>query len=87
MPGMPIAIATSPLDHGGLPTSFSTKCKAAGEFILRVGDLYVCDEHGETAIASGSETATDQGMPIAREGDATACGGLITVGVPTVLVG
>ena len=86
MPGMPIAIATSPLDHGGLPTSFSTKCRAGGEYILRVGDTYICDEHDETSIVSGSEISTDEGLPVAREGDTTACGGVITLGYPNVLV-
>lgn len=67
-------IATSPnVTIGGLP-------------VACVGDTLVCVGPPDT-IAAGSATVTANGKAIARLGDATAHGGKIVVGNPTVLVG
>lgn len=52
----------------------------------RVGDLAVCAGPPATVIA-GSSTVMLAGMPAARLGDATAHGGTITGGDPTVQIG
>jgi uncharacterized Zn-binding protein involved in type VI secretion len=52
----------------------------------RVGDLAVC-AGGPDVIALGSLTVTIGGQPAARLGDLTAHGGVIVVGLPTVMIG
>jgi uncharacterized Zn-binding protein involved in type VI secretion len=52
----------------------------------RVGDMCVCVGPPDV-IALGSFTTFIGGMPAARMGDMTAHGGVIVLGVPTVLVG
>ena len=52
----------------------------------RVGDLATC-AGGPDVIAFGSMTVMIGNMPAARMGDMTAHGGVITVGLPTVLIG
>jgi uncharacterized Zn-binding protein involved in type VI secretion len=47
--------------------------------VARLGDKHVCPIHGPNAIISGGTTMVD-GRPIARVGDATACGATIVVG-------
>jgi uncharacterized Zn-binding protein involved in type VI secretion len=52
----------------------------------RVGDMAVCVGPPDT-IALGSFTVFVGGMPAARMGDLCAHGGVIVVGLPTVLIG
>lgn len=52
----------------------------------RVGDMAVCVGPPDT-IAVGSGTVLINGMPAARLGDATAHGGVIVAGAPTVIIG
>lgn len=52
----------------------------------RVGDMATCTGPPDS-IAAGSATVLIGGMPAARLGDATAHGGTIVVGCPTVLIG
>lgn len=52
----------------------------------RVGDMAVCTGPPD-AIILGSATVMIGGMPAARMGDATAHGGSIVAGCPTVLIG
>jgi uncharacterized Zn-binding protein involved in type VI secretion len=52
----------------------------------RVVDMAVC-AGGPDVIALGSFTVLINGMPAARLGDMTAHGGVIVVGLPTVLIG
>jgi uncharacterized Zn-binding protein involved in type VI secretion len=52
----------------------------------RVGDMAVCVGPPDT-IALGSFTVLVGGMPAARMGDLCAHGGVIVVGLPTVLIG
>lgn len=52
----------------------------------RVGDMCICVGPPDT-IAAGSGTVLIGGMPAARLGDATAHGGTIVAGEPTVLIG
>jgi uncharacterized Zn-binding protein involved in type VI secretion len=51
----------------------------------RVGDLAVCVGPPDV-IALGSFTVLIGGMPAARMGDLTAHGGVIAMGMPTVLI-
>lgn len=52
----------------------------------RVGDMAVCVGPPD-AIAVGSATVQIGFMPAARMGDATAHGGVIVIGCPTVIIG
>jgi uncharacterized Zn-binding protein involved in type VI secretion len=52
----------------------------------RVGDMAVC-AGGPDVIALGSFTVLIGGQPAARMGDLTAHGGVIILGLPTVLIG
>ncbi|MEM1205917.1 MAG: PAAR domain-containing protein [Acidobacteriota bacterium] len=53
---------------------------------LRLGDLLTCTGPPDTVIA-GSSTVFIGGLPAARLGDATAHGGTLVAGEPTVLIG
>lgn len=53
---------------------------------LRLGDLLTCTGPPDTVIA-GSGTVFIGGLPAARLGDATAHGGTLVAGEPTVLIG
>lgn len=52
----------------------------------RVGDGCTCAGPPD-AIVMGSATVLIGGMPAARMGDATAHGGVIVIGCPTVIIG
>jgi len=52
----------------------------------RTGDLCTCVGPPD-AIVMGSATVLIGGMPAARMGDATAHGGVIVIGCPTVIIG
>ena len=65
----------------GAPTVLITGIPAA-----RVGDMAVCVGLPDS-IAAGSGTVQIGGAPAARLGDATAHGGAIVLGCPTVLIG
>ena len=52
----------------------------------RVGDMLVCAGPPDIIIR-GSATVFIGGMPAARQGDGTAHGGVIVIGLITVLIG
>jgi len=52
----------------------------------RVGDMLVCVGPPDV-IALGSFTVLVGGQPAARMGDLTAHGGVIVLGLPTVMIG
>jgi len=52
----------------------------------RISDMCVCVGPPDV-IAKGSATVITQGMPQARIGDMTVHGGVLVLGLPTVLVG
>ena len=52
----------------------------------RVGDMLVCVGPPDV-IVLGSFTVLVNGMPAARMSDVTAHGGMIVIGLPTVLIG
>ena len=70
-----------PISGPGAPTVLIGKLPAAV-----VGDLCVCVGPPDT-IAKGSATVMIGGKPAARMGDTTAHGGVITLGLPTVMIG
>ncbi|MBT8183614.1 MAG: PAAR domain-containing protein [Eudoraea sp.] len=70
-----------PILPAGAPTVLIGGLPAA-----RVGDMCACVGPPDTIIA-GSSTVMIGGMPAARLGDATAHGGTIVGGAPTVLIG
>jgi uncharacterized Zn-binding protein involved in type VI secretion len=72
--GGPILPRPSPnVFIGGLPAA-------------RVGDLASCIGPADV-LAKGSSTVQINGKPAVRLGDATAHGGTVTSGFPTVLIG
>ncbi|MCC4212597.1 PAAR domain-containing protein [Leeuwenhoekiella parthenopeia] len=77
----PVPHVGGPILPPGAPTVLIGNLPAA-----RVGDMAVCTGPPDSIIA-GSATVLIEGMPAARLGDATAHGGTIMAGDPTVLIG
>jgi len=70
-----------PVMPPGCPTVMIQGMPAA-----RLGDMATCAGPPDT-IVMGSSTVIIGGMPAARQGDATAHGGSIVLGAPTVMIG
>jgi len=77
----PVPHVGGPILPAGAPTVLIGGMPAA-----RVGDMAVCVGPPDTIVA-GSATVLIGGMPAARMGDSTAHGGVIVLGLPTVLIG
>lgn len=81
-PGIPpIPHVGGPIAGPGAPTVLIGGLPAA-----RATDTAVCVGPPDT-IVQGSSTVLIAGMPAARMGDATAHGGTIALGLPTVMIG
>ncbi|MBL8287168.1 MAG: PAAR domain-containing protein [Rubrivivax sp.] len=81
-PGLPpVPHVGGPVAGPGVATVLIGKLPAAV-----VGDSAVCVGPPD-AIVSGSATVLIGGKPAARVGDATAHGGSVVMGSPTVLIG
>lgn len=81
-PGLPpIPHAGGPIQGPGAPTVL-----IGGIVAAKVGDLAVCVGPPDSII-KGSATVLIGGMPAARMSDATAHGGAVMAGCPTVLIG
>jgi len=81
-PGLPpIPHVGGPIAGPGAPTVLIGGLPGA-----RVGDMAVCVGPPDS-IVKGSATVMVGGVPAARMGDATAHGGTIVLGFPTVLIG
>jgi uncharacterized Zn-binding protein involved in type VI secretion len=70
-----------PIVAPGAPTVLIGGMPAA-----RVGDMCVCVGPPDSVVV-GSSTVLIGGSPAARIGDATAHGGVIVGGLPTVMIG
>lgn len=82
-PGIPpIPHVGGPIIAPGSPTVIISGLPAA-----RVTDQAICAAPVPDMIVTGSATVLVNGLPLARVGDATAHGGVILVGSPTVQVG
>ena len=77
----PIPHVGGPVVGPGVPTVLIGGMPAAV-----VGDLCTCVGPPD-AIVKGSATVMIGGRPAARMGDSTAHGGVIALGLPTVMVG
>lgn len=71
--GGPIAVGCPTVIVGGSPAA-------------RIGDMAVCVGPPDV-IAMGSSSVLIGGSPAARIGDMTAHGGVVVVGIPTVIIG
>lgn len=82
-PGMPAPVphVGGPVMGPGVPTVLIGGLPAAV-----VGDHALCVGPPDT-IVSGSATVHIGGRPAARVGDATAHGGVIVMGLPSVMIG
>lgn len=79
--------AVPPIPHVGGPISLGAPTVLiCNQPAARMGDMAVCVGPPDT-IAAGSATVLIAGMPAARMGDATAHGGTIALGAPTVIIG
>jgi uncharacterized Zn-binding protein involved in type VI secretion len=78
----PVPHVGGPIIGPGAPTVLIGGLPAA-----KVGDTATCTAPAPDSIVQGSATVLVGGAPAARIGDATAHGGTITVGMPTVLIG
>ena len=80
-------LTTGTVPHVGGPVSAGAPTVLIGGLAAaRLGDPLVCAGPPD-AIAKGSITVIIAGQPAARLGDMTAHGGVISVGLPTVLIG
>lgn len=70
---------------GGPISAGSPTVLIGGQPAARVGDSCVCVGPPDT-VAQGSSTVFINGKPAARMGDATAHGGRLTAGAPTVQI-
>ena len=78
---------TPPIPHVGGPITIGCPTVMIGFMMAaRVGDMATCVGPPDT-IAMGSMGVMIGGMPAARVGDMTAHGGVVTVGLPTVMIG
>lgn len=77
----PVPHVGGPILPPGCPTVL-----IGGQPAARVGDMAVCTGPPDV-IALGSFTVLIGGQPAARLGDMTAHGGVIVVGLPTVMIG
>jgi uncharacterized Zn-binding protein involved in type VI secretion len=77
----PIPHVGGPITGPGAPTVLIGSLPAA-----RVGDMATCVGPPDS-IVQGSATVLIAGAPAARMGDATAHGGTIALGLPTVIIG
>lgn len=85
---MHVCPVAAPAPHVGgpvLPPGAPT-VNIGGMPAARVGDTAVCNGPPDT-IAKGSGTVNIENKPAARMGDATAHGGTIVMGFPTVNIG
>lgn len=81
-PGLPpIPHVGGPVSGPGVPTVLIGNMPAAV-----VGDMCVCVGPPDS-IVKGSATVLICGRPAARMGDTTAHGGVIALGLPTVMIG
>jgi len=78
---VPIPHVGGPIAGPGAPTVLIGGLPAA-----RVSDMLICVGPPDTII-KGSATVMIGGLPAARVGDATAHGGTIVLGDPTVIIG
>jgi len=78
---VPVPHVGGPIAGPGCPTVLIGKLPAAV-----VGDMLICVGPPDT-IVQGSATVLINGKPAARMGDATAHGGQIIIGLPTVMIG
>ena len=82
-PGVPpVPHVGGPIIGPGAPTVLIGGLPAA-----RVGDMATCVAPAPDSIVQGSSTVLIGGVPAARMGDATAHGGTIAIGLPTVMIG
>ncbi len=81
-------MSDGPKPHVGGPVlpGSNTSVLIGGQPAALVGDMCTCSGPPDT-IAQGSSSVMIAGKPAARMGDATAHGGKIIIGCPTVLIG
>ncbi|WP_330986278.1 MULTISPECIES: PAAR domain-containing protein [Enterobacterales] len=60
--------------HDGPITSGSNNVTTGSLPAVRLGDSFICKEHGPGVVAEGSKTVTINGLPAARMGDKVICG-------------
>jgi uncharacterized Zn-binding protein involved in type VI secretion len=77
----PVPHVGGPISGPGAPTVLIGSLPAA-----HVGDLAVCTGPPDSLV-KGSATVLIGGTPAVRLGDSTAHGGVVVLGLPTVLIG
>lgn len=66
--------------HGGVIVTGASRTLSEGSPIARQGDTYACIIHGPNPIVGHSAKFMVEGKFVARVGDVTACGAVITTG-------
>ncbi len=75
--------------HGGTISAITTRTYVNGRLVLTVGAVYHCPipEHGPNPVVAGSPSHNAEGMAVARVGDPTACGAVVSSGSPDTFSG
>ena len=82
----PMVTGTVPHVGGPLLPGSNTTVMIGGMLASIVGDNCVCSGPPDT-LTVGSTTVFIAGSPAVRMGDATAHGGIVVAGFPTVIIG
>jgi len=83
----PVACGASPPLSGAVLSPGGHQVNVAGHPAARLGDLCDCAPFHESALVEGSATILINGLPAARLGSATADGGSVVKGEPSVQFG
>lgn len=81
-------MSTGPVPHVGGPVSGpgAPTVLIGGLPAAKLGDMATCVGPPDS-IVKGSTSVMILGLPAARMGDSTAHGGVVTLGLPTVMIG
>jgi uncharacterized Zn-binding protein involved in type VI secretion len=72
--------------HGGVIVSGAATVIVEGQQTARVGDIYMCPDHGPQPIVSGASKMVVENSATARVGDVAACGAVIVSGAAQLMI-
>jgi len=67
-------------NHGGTISSVITSTRVNNRLVLTIDAIHHCPLHGDNPVVTGSSIYRVESKPVARIGDSTACGAVITTG-------
>jgi uncharacterized Zn-binding protein involved in type VI secretion len=85
--GFPASCLGDAGEHGGFIISASDEHLVGGKPVARLGDIYLCPEHGPNPIICVQTQSQSGGRPVAHLGAQALCGARILIGSSTVEIG